>query len=56
MDSMAMPQPRQEKKKDFLKRSSRMKKGGNEKIQNIVKPIIYCVVVGTLAASVLRTF
>jgi hypothetical protein len=52
---MAMPHLRLEKKKSFLKRLSRMKKGGNEKIQNIVKPIIYCVVVGTPAASVFAT-
>lgn len=56
IDNMAIPQPRLEKKKGFLNRSGRMNKKGKDTTQKTMKPTICCVVVGTLAASVLGTF
>lgn len=56
IEIMAMPQPRLEMKKGFLKRSGRMNRNGKDTIQKTMKPIICCVVVGTLSARVLGTF
>lgn len=56
MEIMAIPHPRDEKKKGFLNRSGRIKRKGKDTTQNTMKPTICCVVAGTFAASVFGTF
>lgn len=56
IEIIAMPQPRDEKKKGFLKRSGLMKRKGKDTTQKTMNPTICCVVAGTFDPRVLGTF